>query len=76
MHNLTQKQCDIISALAFSNMNISKAARMVGKNRNTFLVHISLIKQKTNLDPTNFFDLYELYQLSGGGNDAKEKTAV
>ncbi len=61
---LTDKQRDIISALAFSSMNVSAAARMLGCARSNILWHIEKIKEATDKDPQDFFDLHDLYNLS------------
>ena len=69
---LTDKQCNIISALAFGNMNVAEAARKVGYHPTNVWYHISVIKEKTGLDPRDFFDLHELYKIAGGENDENE----
>lgn len=67
---LTDKQCGIISALCFGDMNLEEAARIVGCHRNNIAYHIATIKEKTGLDARSFFDLHELYKMAGGeGND-------
>ena len=63
MPSLTDKQRDVISALVFSSMNIAAAARMVGLHRNTVLWHIAKIQETTKLDPLDFFDLHDLFNM-------------
>jgi sugar diacid utilization regulator len=58
---LTDKQRDVISALAFSSMNIADAARQLDCHRNTVVWHIAAIKKKTGMDPMDFFDLHDLF---------------
>lgn len=65
MPELTRRQCDIIGALATANMNIAEAARITGCQRSTVIGHIERIENRTGLNPTNFFDLHELYRLTG-----------
>ena len=76
MTELTDKQCEVINALAFSGMNAAEAARTLGQHRNTILYHMQEIEQKTGLNPKDFFDLQELYAIAGGNDDATEKTTV
>ena len=63
---LTDKQCEVVNALAFASMSVSEASRMLGVHRNTTLVHIKLIQNKTGLNPLDFFDLQELFKMAGG----------
>lgn len=63
--DLTDEQCDVISALAFSAMNVSKAALMVGCSRGSMVRKIEGIKRTTGLNPCDFFDLQELFELAG-----------
>lgn len=66
---LTARQCDVINALAFCGMNMAAAARMLKCARNSLLWHVSSIKEKTGLNPRDFFDLQELYRIAGGEED-------
>ena len=66
---LTDKQCEIINGLAFSSMNMAETARMIGCARNNVIWHVNAIKEKTGLDPLDFFDLQELYKIAGGEED-------
>ena len=65
MPELTDKQCEAISALALSNMNIAKAARACRIGRGPFLARLERIQRKTGLDPFDFFELHELYEMAG-----------
>lgn len=62
---LTDKQCEAIDALAFSNMRVSEAARKCGIGWQTFSRRLEGIRRKTGLDPRNFFDLQDLFEMSG-----------
>lgn len=63
---LTDKQCEVISALAFSGMSVAEAARKLKKGESTIRHHITAIRLNTGLNPEDFFDLYDLYQMAGG----------
>lgn len=76
MAALTARQCDVINALAFASINIAEAARVIGCARNTMLWHIAKIRKNTELDPLDFFDLQELYEMAGGDGDADEKASM
>lgn len=56
----------IIVAFARSNMNISGTAQKMGYHRNTFTYMLDRIRNVTALDPRNFFDLGELYEIARG----------
>ena len=76
MIELTDRQCDVISAYAFGNMCAAEAARLLKCHVNTVKPTLKAIKKKTGLDPTNFFDLQELFAIAGGDEDATEKATV
>ena len=76
MPELTQKQIDIISAMAFEDMNVARVAELMRLHRNSVTWHLEQIKKKTGLDPRNFFDLHELFRLTGGDDDADQETAM
>lgn len=65
MPELTDRQCEVINALAFSNMHITNAARMVGLSYKRIDEHIKSIKEKTGKDPRDFFDLQDLFEMAG-----------
>ena len=56
----------IIVAFAQSNMNISGTSREMGYHRNTFTYMLDRIQKATGLNPRNFFDLGELYEIARG----------
>ena len=53
----------IILLLAKWNMNVSAVATRVGLGRHAMDNRLIKIKEETGLDPLNFFDLHELYQI-------------
>ena len=63
---LTPFQKMIVRKLAEKNMNASEVAR--GLNFSRFALERDLrdIREATGLDPQNFFDLHELYQMATG----------
>lgn len=61
---MTEKQAEIIVALANCDMKISRVSEKYYFHRNTIVHHIENIKKKTGLDPQNFFDLCELYPIA------------
>lgn len=63
---LTQKRCEIILALADSNMNVSDAARRLYMCRGSIVYQIERIMEITGKDPLKFYDLYELTLLANG----------
>ena len=73
---LTNIQREVISALAFANMNAAGAGRLLGKHRNSVTWHIEQIKNQTGLNPLDFFDLHELFEMAGGNDNADEKTTM
>lgn len=56
----------IIVAYVRSNMKICEAARRLKYHRNTFTHMLDRIRKVTDLDPRNFFDLGELYEIARG----------
>lgn len=68
---LTEKQHEVVSALVFSSMNVAEASRMLGCHRNTVLWHIAKIQEKTKLDPLDFFDLHDLFNMTEDQTDAE-----
>ena len=61
---MTEHQRKIVRPLAEQNMNISATARALNCHRNSLLYRIKNIQKKTGLDPMNFYDLHELYQIA------------
>ena len=57
---MTERDKEIIIALADCNMNESEVARRLYLHRNGVVYHLNSVKKKTGLDPTNFYDLVKL----------------
>lgn len=60
MSILTEKEKEILLALAEHDMNRSEAAMAIYMARNSFYYHFDNIRKKTGLDPRNFYDLAKL----------------
>lgn len=64
--SMSQLHKDIIVQMAQQSMNVSDVVRKLNISRSKADTALFQIKQKTDLDPWNFFDLYELYQMAAG----------
>ena len=64
---MTERDKEIIIALADCNMNESEVARRLYFHRNGVVYHLNSVKKKTGLDPTNFYDLVKLVGIVRGG---------
>lgn len=62
---LTDAQKGIIRAFAESGMNRTEAARRLFRHYNTVYYQLIRIKEKTELNPWDFFDLHELLRMAG-----------
>lgn len=51
---------DIIKALADNRLRVSEAAQGLYLNRNSMHYRVDVIRRKTGLDPTDFWDMQEL----------------
>jgi len=60
---LTPHSREIILAFADSNMNLAAVARQVFMSRGGVRYHFDKIKERTGLDPGDFYDLIELVKL-------------
>lgn len=54
----------MIVAFARCGMRLRTAADMVFYNKGTLVYRFDRIKRETGLDPRNFFDLVELYDIA------------
>lgn len=61
---MTKKQARMIILYAQKNMRISEVARKLGLSHSKVDTALRQIKKETGLDPWNFFDLHELYQMA------------
>lgn len=59
---LSERQCQIVEAMADHNMNAAVVARELNFHRNNVVYHIEQVKKKTGLDPRCFYDLVELLE--------------
>lgn len=59
---LTDKQREVVLALADCSMSITKTSKKIFRNRNTVLYHIRKVNETTGKDPMNFYDLIELVE--------------
>lgn len=60
--NLTEKEKEVILGFANGNMNIGECARLMYVHRNTIYYHLKNIKEKTGLDPQDFYGLCGLVE--------------
>lgn len=61
---MTEFQKRMIILLAQKNMRISDVSRKAGMPRSQVETTFEHIKEETGLNPWNFFDLHELYQMA------------
>lgn len=66
MTPLSEKQIEIVRAMADYDMNISEIARQIYVARNDVEYHVAQIHKKTGLNPKRFYDLIKLVELYGG----------
>ncbi len=60
---MTERQKEIVLALAENGMKPTQAAEAMFLHRNTVLYHIKQIKEETGLDPLKFYDLCKLVEI-------------
>ncbi len=63
---LTDRNKEIILALAECNMNQAEVSRVKYLHINTVIYHIQKIRETTGLDPQNFYDLIKLVEMAKG----------
>ena len=63
---MTEIDAIVILAFARCSMNANETARKLAYNHNSIHYHLNKVKDHTGLDPRNFFDLHELYQMATG----------
>jgi carbohydrate diacid regulator len=56
----------MIVAFARCNMKIKVAANTIFYNKNSLTYHFNRVRRETGLNPRNFFDLVELYEIARG----------
>lgn len=57
---MSDKDVEIIRAMADLSMNVSEVSRTLFMHRNTVIYHLGRIKKETGLDPQKFCDLVVL----------------
>ena len=62
---LTDAQKEIIRVFAESGMNRTEASRRLFRHYNTVYYQLIRIKENTELNPWDFFDLHELLRMAG-----------
>lgn len=67
---LTTRQKEIILALADNGMRIRRAADAMYCNHAGLYHHMNNIKDRTGLDPRDFWDLIKLVEMVKGENNA------
>ena len=60
---MTDKQREVILAMAKHNMNVTDAAMGLHYHRNSLLYHIERIEMKYGLNPRRFYDLCKLLKM-------------
>lgn len=60
---MTDLQKEIILSMADHNMNKAEVAKAIYFSRGGVLYQCDVIKQKTGLDPRNFYDLIKLVEM-------------
>ena len=68
---MTDRQREIVLALAGCKMNASEAGKKIFLHRNTVLYHGEQIKLSTGLDPFDFYDLCKLLEMAKEEDDDK-----
>lgn len=65
---LTDTQKEIIRGFAESSMNRTEAARRLFMHNSTIYYQLIRIKEKTGLNPWDFFELLELLRMAGAAD--------
>ena len=61
---MTKLQAEAIMALANNGLKIKRAANQTYRNPGTIRHHINAIKEKTGLDPRDFWDMQKLVPMA------------
>jgi sugar diacid utilization regulator len=64
MVSLTETQARIILTLAANNINVSATAKATYYGRSTLEFHLHQIRERTGLNPKNFYDLQKLVHMA------------
>lgn len=68
---LSPEQIEMVQVVAENNMKLAQAARVLFCSRPGLQYQLEKIHQITGLDPTNFYDLWELIKLIDDWNRPK-----
>lgn len=63
---LTDLQRNAVIAFAEAGMSAGKAAKATHYHYHTITHHLTAVKNRTGLDPRDFFDLQKLYAMAKG----------
>lgn len=66
---MTDVQKTVVKAYAEQSMNTRTTAKALHYHPNNIYEHLNRVREKTGLDPRNFFDLIKLYDMATGGAD-------
>ena len=71
---MTTQDAEVILALADNGLSVGKAAKSTYCHHNTIRYHIEAIREKTGLDPRDFWDMQELVLMAQRTLTFKEVT--
>ena len=57
---MTEKQAEIVVAMAENDLNMTRAAEAVFHHYRNVVYHVSEITRRTGLDPRKFYDMMQL----------------
>lgn len=61
---MSDKDAEVIRAMAGCDMNMAEASRALFMHRNNVVYHVNKIRNETGLDPRRFCDLVELLEIA------------
>ncbi len=65
LNSLNENEIETVLAFAEHDMTVQRTAKEGFLHYNTVLYRLSRVKDKTGLDPRNFYDLVKLVQMLG-----------
>lgn len=72
-NTVNELEREVVLALADNRMNLTDAAAVMHKHRNSLIYHIKKIQRKTGLDARDFHDLCKLYAVAVGERKDNDK---
>jgi sugar diacid utilization regulator len=66
-------QKSVVIAFAENDMTIYRTAQAMHYHRNNIHCHLRRVREKTGLDPYNFFDLIKLYEMATADKKTEEE---